>query len=59
MWNLYHSKFDARNLLLSKNSFVCGNVVPPTVGRKGHLSKFYCLNDGKIYDSMQAGWATR
>ena len=41
------------------NTDSVGNVVPPTVGRKGHLSKFYCLNDGKIYDSTQVGWATR
>jgi len=30
-----------------------GNVVP-MFGRKGHLSKFYCLNDGLAYDSTQA-----
>jgi hypothetical protein len=30
-----------------------GNPVPP-FGRKGHLSKFYCLNDGIAYDSTQA-----
>ena len=38
----------------NKDSF--GNVVPANLGRKGYLSKFYCLNDGKIYDSVQAGW---
>lgn len=32
-----------------------GNVVA-AFGRKAHLSKFYCLNDGKIYDSTQVGW---
>jgi len=30
-----------------------GNQVPH-MGRKGHLSKFYCLNDGLTYDSIQA-----
>lgn len=30
-----------------------GNIVP-MFGRKGHLSKFYCLNDGLAYDSTQA-----
>ena len=30
-----------------------GNPVP-ALGRKGHLSKFYCLNDGLAYDSTQA-----
>ncbi|NDH69657.1 MAG: hypothetical protein EBY22_17530, partial [Gammaproteobacteria bacterium] len=28
-----------------------GNPVP-ILGRKGHLSKFYCLNDGLVYDSV-------
>ena len=32
-----------------------GNVVA-VFGRKGHLSKFYCLNDGKTYTSQDAGW---
>ena len=32
-----------------------GNIVA-AFGRKGHLSKFYCLTDGKIYDSTQAGY---
>jgi hypothetical protein len=31
-----------------------GNPVP-SFGRKGHLSKFYCLNDGMAYDSTQTG----
>ena len=30
-----------------------GNPVP-SLGRKGHLSKFYCLNDGRAYDSVDA-----
>jgi len=30
-----------------------GNPVP-AFGRKGHLSKFYCLNDGRAYDSVDA-----
>jgi hypothetical protein len=32
-----------------------GNIVA-VFGRKGHLSKFYCLNDGKTYTSQDAGW---
>jgi hypothetical protein len=32
-----------------------GNVVA-AFGRKGHLSKFYCLNDGKTYTPQDAGW---
>jgi hypothetical protein len=32
-----------------------GNIVA-AFGRKGHLSKFYCLNDGKTYTSQDAGW---
>jgi hypothetical protein len=28
----------------------------PYLGYKGHLSNFYCLNDGKIYDSTQVGY---
>ena len=34
-----------------------GNPVP-TLGRKGCLSKFYCLNDGLAYDSTQAKQST-
>ena len=30
-----------------------GNPVP-AFGRKGHLSRFYCLNDGRSYDSVDA-----
>jgi hypothetical protein len=30
-----------------------GNPVP-AFGRKGHYSKFYCLNDGRAYDSVDA-----
>ena len=33
-----------------------GNIVA-VFGRKGHLSKFYCLNDGKTYNSEDAGWS--
>jgi hypothetical protein len=29
----------------------------PYWGFKGHLSKFYCLNDGLVYDSSDIGWA--
>ncbi|WP_353482066.1 hypothetical protein [Haliscomenobacter sp.] len=32
-----------------------GNAVA-VFGRKGHLSKFYCLNDSKTYTSQDAGW---
>jgi hypothetical protein len=28
----------------------------PFMGPKGHYSKFYCLNDGKSYDSTQIGF---
>lgn len=34
-----------------------GNIVPATFGRRGHLSKFYCLNDGKSYNSSQVGYS--
>jgi hypothetical protein len=34
-----------------------GNIVPASFGRRGHLSKFYCLNDGKGYDSTQVGYS--
>lgn len=43
-------------LLISKDQWnvdALGNPAPP-LGRKGHLSKFYCLNDGVAYDSIQA-----
>jgi hypothetical protein len=33
-----------------------GNIVPAAFGRRGHLSKFYCLNDGKYYNSTQAAY---
>jgi len=35
-----------------------GNICPPEYARKGFLSKFYCLNDGKTYDSIEAGWVS-
>jgi hypothetical protein len=35
-----------------------GNPVPP-MGRKGYLSKFYCLDDGLVYDSTQAKQSTK
>jgi len=34
-----------------------GNVVPASFGRQGHLSKFYCLDDGKSYNSMQVSYS--
>ena len=34
-----------------------GNIVPATFGRRGHLSRFYCLNDGKNYSSTQVGYS--
>jgi hypothetical protein len=35
-----------------------GNIVPATFGRKSHLSKFYCLDDGKTYDSTNVGYVS-
>ena len=35
-----------------------GNICPPEWSRKGFLSKFYCLTDGKTYDSTQVGWVS-
>jgi hypothetical protein len=34
-----------------------GNPVPP-FGRRGHLTKFYCLNDGLAYDPAEAKQST-
>ena len=32
------------------------NNIVPYLGYKGHLSTFYCLNDGKTYNSTQVGF---
>jgi len=38
------------------NTDPLGNIVPPVFGRIGHVSKFYCLNDGAAYNSTQVGY---
>ena len=38
------------------NTDPSGNIVPASFGRKGHLSKFYCLDDGKSYNSTQVAY---
>ena len=35
-----------------------GNICPPEWSRKGFLSKFHCLTDGKTYDSTDVGYVS-
>jgi len=40
------------------NTDLHGNSVPATFGRRAHLSRFYCLNDGKNYNSTDVGYVS-
>ena len=56
----YQNHLEKQNILIENfgdfwNKDANNNIVP-YLGFSGHLSKFYCLNDGKHYDSKQAGF---
>jgi hypothetical protein len=56
----YQNHVDTQKILVEEysdfwNLDTQGNPVPP-LGHRGHLSNFYCLNDGLIYDSTQTGY---
>jgi hypothetical protein len=56
----YQQHVEAQKLLISEYSDFWNvdahNNPVPYLGYKGHLSNFYCLNDGLIYDSSQVGY---
>lgn len=56
----YQQHVDVQKMLVTEYSDFWNvdayNNPVPYLGYKGHLSNFYCLNDGLIYDSTQTGY---